>query len=502
MTRRVTWEGEPASRFPLPTLATKIARLAPPLLAGGMDPALRPGKRLSPGPLSSGSPVASHWARSPLAALAAAFSLLLASCVTVRPLPPTFYVENLPSDKISQLSLEDRILVEETWTRIRQGDAVRAEKLIAKMGSQNPFYLVGLGYVSFLNDQLPAAETYFKQELKNDPESTLAHAGLAQIYLKTGQEDQAFNEYLEVLKKEPENPWALKEFEDLKSKLTEAHLEEARSYLAAGDTAQAKAAFLKLLNYSPKDLEAHLGLARLYLQDKEMTNALFHYHTAYTLDPKNKDTVKEYADCLFAAGQNGRSLDMYQEYLELDPKNKEVKDRVENLKNRLGIFELPSQYQSIPSSMAVTREEVAALIAVKFKPYLENGQAKPPVIIDVATSWASRQIMKVASLGIMQGYANHTFQPRQAVSRAEMAEILTRLISLLKTKGFRFVRQFPEEMIQISDVSPDNYYFQPIAEVVALQLMELGPDKSFKPEQTLSGQEAINIFDLILSLIK
>ena len=431
-----------------------------------------------------------------------ALVIALAACVPVKLLPPSFHVEDLPADKISQLSLEDRIVVEETWTRIRQGDAVRAEKLLTRMGARNPFYLVGMGYVNFLNGLLPAAETYFKQELKNAPDSALAHAGLAQIYEKSGRDDQAFNEYLELLKSEPENAWAVERYEALKARQTETFSKEAKAFLDAGDVESAKSAYLKLLNYSPKDLDAHLALARLYRKDKQLTNALFHYNTAATLDPKNKDVLQEYADALAAAGQNGRALDVYQQALELDSKNKEIKDRVESLKNKLGIFELPSQYQNIPLSMAVTREEVAALIAVKFKPYLDETGAKPPVIIDIATSWASRQIIKVAALGIMEGYANHTFQPRQAVSRAEMAETLVRLLNVLKAKGHKFIRQFPDEMIRIADVSTDNYYYQPIAEVVALQLMELGPDQTFKPEMTLSGQEANKIFDLILSLIK
>ncbi len=83
-----------------------------------------------------------------------------------------------------------------------------------------------------------------------------------------------------------------------------------------------------------------------------------------------------------------------------------------------------------------------------------------------------------------------------------MAEILVRLVNILKARGFRFIRQFPPEMIQVSDISADNYYYQPIAEVVSLQLMELGADKSFRPGMTLSGSEAIKIFDLIADLIK
>jgi len=429
-------------------------------------------------------------------------ALLWQACVSLKPLPPSFYVETLPADKISLLSLEDRIIVEEAWARIKQGDAGRAAKLVEKMGPQNPFYTVGLGYVSFMNNDIGAAEGYFKQELGAAPESTLAHAGLAQIYIKTGQDDLAFNEYAEVLKTDPDNPWALKEYESLKKLKTEEHFQEAGTYLAAGDAERAKASFLRALHYSPKSLEAHLRLAQLYRSGGQLSNALFHLNAAYALDPKNKDILKDYADTLLAAEQHGRSLDIYRQYLEVDPKNKEVKDRVESLKNKLGIFELPSQYRSIPLSMAVTREEVAALIAVKFKGQLDEVRGKPPVIIDIATSWASREIIRTAAQGIMEGYANHTFQPKQAVSRAELAEILVRLVGRLRAKGFNFIRQFPEGMIQIADVSPDNYYYQPIADVVSLQLMELGPDKTFRPEMTLSGQEAIKVFDLILSLIK
>jgi hypothetical protein len=167
----------------------------------------------------------------------------------------------------------------------------------------------------------------------------------------------------------------------------------------------------------------------------------------------------------------------------------------------LGIFELPSQYDSIPISEAVTKEEMAALIGVKFKGILPSPPDTPPIIIDISTSWASKFILSTASLGILDIYPNHTFQPQKNISRAEMAEILNRLLNKLKEKGHRFIQQIPPEAIELSDISPDNFYFRPIVMMISYNIMSLAMEKKFNPGQTISGQETIRMLDIILALV-
>ena len=177
-------------------------------------------------------------------------------------------------------------------------------------------------------------------------------------------------------------------------------------------------------------------------------------------------------------------------------------DRIERIKNRLGIFELPNRYNSIALSEAVSKEEIAALLAVKFKGIVDGISGKPPIIVDIATSWASRFILHMTFLGILDVYPNHTFQPKKILSRAEMAEILLRLISYLEKKGFNFIQQIPPEKIRISDASSHNYYYQPIVQILSYNIMELSPDRAFNPDFPVPGQEAIRLLDIILALIK
>lgn len=98
----ITWEGEPAARFPLPTLAAKDhGSLLP--FTPAQESGVRPGKRLSPGPHSIGSPAAGHGARSPLVvpalALALALGLAASACGTRGALlPPLSNKPSAPTD--------------------------------------------------------------------------------------------------------------------------------------------------------------------------------------------------------------------------------------------------------------------------------------------------------------------------------------------------------------------------------------------------------------------
>ena len=217
---------------------------------------------------------------------------------------------------------------------------------------------------------------------------------------------------------------------------------------------------------------------------------------------QNKEILKGYAEILFQTNELTMSFEIYQKLQNRYPEDQDVQRRLETLKNRLGIFELPSQYEAIAASEAVTKEEIAAILAVELKDNLKDPTQKPSIIIDISTSWASEFILKMTSLGILDVYPNHTFQPKKITTRAEMAEILVRLINLLKRQGYRLIQQIPVDRIQISDVSLDNYYYQPIILIISYDIMTLSKEKTFNPDLAISGQEALRLINIILTLIK
>jgi Tfp pilus assembly protein PilF len=402
----------------------------------------------------------------------------------------------------TSLTLEERIQMDQAWGYLRQGYLEKAEKALLRLGPTSLLYSVGLGYVSFLRDDYPAAEDNFKQAVKDVPDSLLAHLGLAQLYQKTGDEDKTFNELREVLKLDPVNIWAKEQYENLKARKTDEVVAEAKDAVARGDLEKGKQGYLRALHYSPEATKIHLALADIYKKENKTSNALVHLKTAAAGDPTNSAILEEYAETLAEAKQYERSLDVYQQVLELDGGNKKASQQVEILKNKLGIFELPSKYNDIPMSPAVTREDLAALLAIKLREVLPEIPAQPPIIIDISASWASKFILKVTSLGLLEVYTNHSFQPKRTVTRGELAGTVFRVIEYLQDEGHKFVRQISPDRISLQDVTPDYYFFQPIIQVLSYQIMELYPDRTFRPDQPVPGPEAVRTINILLALVR
>jgi Tfp pilus assembly protein PilF len=428
--------------------------------------------------------------------------LLLGACATYQPPSLNLYIDNLPQSIVTGLSLDERIFIEEAWRSLKQGNGIKARKSLMRLDEQSPFYYVGMGYAYFMMNDIALAEDFFKAAQRYSPDMSIVHLGLGQIYQRTGRDDLAFAEFREIIKKEPDHTWVTAQYENIKSQKTQESLDTGKTYLDAGNIESSKKAFLRALYYSPENIDAHLALAEIFQQEDNLENALVHLGAASNNDPENIDILKNYGDALFLANENEPSLEIYEKLSAEEPENQEYLQRIEILKNRLGIFELPSQYDTIATSEAVSKEDVAALLAIKFKDVLEKTSRKPPIIIDIATSWADDFILQMTSLGLLDIYPNHTFRPKKIITRAEMAEILLRLVNHLSDRGYRFIQQIPPENIQISDVSEDNYYYQPIIQIVSYDIMSLSLDKAFKPDLPVSGQDSIKLFDIILGQIE
>ncbi|MDD8027684.1 MAG: S-layer homology domain-containing protein [Acidobacteriota bacterium] len=426
----------------------------------------------------------------------------LASCMTGPGALPSIHIEPPTPGAAASLTLDERIAVQDAWTALREGRLDRSRKLFARLPPDNPFVAAGLGYLAIIDENLAAAEDYLQRSIEIQPELTVSYLGLGQVYQKTGQDEPAYKMYLEALKREPENEFARKAADDLAGSLTEAAMAEAARAAGAGQPEKSKAAYLQALEYSPRLKAAHNALARLFIQEKDFHSAFLHMKAAG--DDRVEDTVllREFADALYKAGQWSRSLEIYEQIIGLDPQDKPVKDRIDQIKNRLGVVDLPDQYAAIARSAVLTREDAAALIGVQFREILSESSAKPPIIVDITVSWAQRYIIRVAALSIMEVYSNHTFLPKKTLNRAEFAEILSRLIETLKKSGSKILPQIAIDRIRITDVPQEHFYFQPVAQAVAYGLMELSSDRAFKPELPMTGREAVRTVELLAGLAR
>lgn len=428
------------------------------------------------------------------------------SCITFAPAPPSFHIEELPSSVVTRLTLDQRIAADEVWSDLKVGRPDRAQRTLLKLGKDNPVYAVGMGFVNLFQSELAAAEASFKESLASYPDMTPAQAGLAQLYETKGDKGLALAEYEEILKNDPENRWAKPKAEALRGQVAKALLDAASSARAAGKSEEERQALLKVVSVDPESTEANYLLGMDAIDRNDTAGAIRHFSAFLEKETASRErkvaAVRALAGLYYKSQEFGRSLDCYEKLAELDPQDKDAGGRIEELKTKLGVFELPSQYGLIPSEESITREDLAALVAVKFKDFLNVPERQTAILVDISTSWAQKFIIKVASLAVMTGYDNHTFQPKRVINRAELAETLAALMEFLKGRGVKFVALLDTRKVAIGDVAPDSFYFPAILKVVACQVMDLTPQRMFEPERIVAGREAIRTLDVVLGLAK
>ncbi len=433
----------------------------------------------------------------------AGLALLAAwSCMSVPTAPPAFFVEDLPAGATTRLKLDDRIAAADAWDALKSGRPDLARKYLLKLGTASPIREAGLAYADLLAGDLAAAEARFKSSIAGTPGMVPSRVGLAQIYESRRERDKAFFEYREILKLDPANRWAAPRFETLRDELVRDATAAARTALAAGNRVTAKREFLNVLEYAPDSPDAHLELARIFRQEKDAPEALPHYQAVLAAGTADKAVLREYAEFLAESGQLGQSLEVLEKLAVAAPKDPAIGKRVEELKAKLGVYEIPSQYDGIPALEAITREDLAALIGVEFADDLGAPGPRTEILVDISASWAQRFIVTVASLEIIRASVNHTFQPRRIINRAELADAAVRLIGVLQERGARFVPLVESRRIQIADVAADNVYYPSITRALSFQIMTLTPERNFEPERTVSGEEAIRVLDIIKSLAR
>lgn len=224
----------------------------------------------------------------------------------------------------------------------------------------------------------------------------------------------------------------------------------------------AEGLYKQALTILPNDPTLHLRLADLLVKENKLDEAAGQRKASDELLPRHTETVRNNpepnADDLDDLGRWGSDIGVFRE---------------------------------IQASPSVSRERVAAII-VRYFPQITERPRIPQIVTDIETSWARSEIQTVVDLGLMDTFANHTFDPSALVSRGEFATAVARLIEILSLPP---VTSTP---IPTPDVAPTNTQYSDIQLVVGRGLMTLQDSGEFGVSDNLSGQDAIRAAERLL----
>ena len=346
------------------------------------------------------------------------------------------------------LDPSEAALLNAVWEMIvagRLGSALEQMEPLRTSNPGDPGVLAADGFLQLRSGHPDDAETLFAQALEANPDDGLAALGAAITVLHGSDTETLFRRLVRLQRIEPDAPLALEWIPLVRLDVAEARLSRARE-LARGDGAGAAvtAAYHALIEVLPDSGDILLEAAEAAERAGDPKAAQRWFDEVAVLPGTGQALAM--AARLSAAellAEQDRSLESL-ERLDVilgDPFLDDFEDlraRAETLALRLEIARHDRQLTQIRETERVTREQLAAvLIAELGEPESQPsgpaaGAPERWIAIDLEGTWAAGLIRRSIRAGYLSLFPDHTFKPRDFVTRAELAESLAAALRVLE----------------------------------------------------------------------
>jgi tetratricopeptide (TPR) repeat protein len=421
--------------------------------------------------------------------LAAAAAL---ACATVRTRPPDsedYVFPTWPAGQPRTAASE----VERAWQDVLDGRTAPAEKRLTKVLKMHAGLLpaeTALAYSYLRGGRLPLAAAGFESVLMRTPDYVPALVGAGSVALRQGDPEQALRFYKRAASADPGDPRVRRRLAGLKLQVTERRVGEARAAREQGRLAEAASEFNAALDAAPEIAEVRLELAGLLLEQGDAAGAI----AALEADPGgDRGVLLRLGELLAGEREYERALGAYRTLLARDAGDAEALRRASELRQAREFEEMPEEYRRIYDASRISRADLAALISVKLTALSRLAPGPTRVAVDISGSWAREHIIKLLALDILDVYPNHTFQPGAVVRRGDLARAVAQVLALF---GWR-----APASPALSDMSPNNLFYEAASRAVAAGLMDLSPSGAFEAWRPVSGADAVAVLEGLIRVV-
>lgn len=412
--------------------------------------------------------------------------------VVTTPRHPEFVYPHVPPELASSPAVASH---ERAWTYLQAGNLRGAEREASEALTLAPgFYPAAAtaGYASLADRDWREALEHFDRALDQSRTYLPALMGRGEALVSLEREDDAAATFEAALAVDPSLSETRRRVEVLRFRGLEKQIASARSAAAAGRSADAIMAYRSAIARSPESAFLYREVATLEQQRGATADAVAHWRQALALEPGDTTSMAGIGQALEAEGDTEGALAVYDEILTLEALPS-IAARRDALRSRLELARLPVQYQTIPSALTVSRGDLAALVGVHLGVILQARGGEAVVLTDVRGHWAEPWIMAVTAAGVIEPYANHTFQPSSAITRGDLAQIVVQLLP--RVASAQNVQTWQASRGRFTDISNSHLAYPAASMAVASGVMAVTERGEFQPTRSVTGAEALDVIE-------
>jgi tetratricopeptide (TPR) repeat protein len=394
--------------------------------------------------------------------------------------------------------------IERGWRYLQADNARTAEREFqAALKLQPSFHPAeaGLGYVELAEHDAKNAVERFDRALQTEASYVPALVGRGQALLELGRDGEALASFEAALKADSSLTALESRIEVLRFRAVQDNLARAKAASDAGRLAEARDAYLQATAASPDSAFLYRDLAMVERKAGEAAAALEHFRRAIALDPADARSLAQIASILEEQGDATGALDAYEKARALDP-NEVPAERIARLRDAASLARLPEEYRAISSAAAATRADVAALIGVRLESLLTRTRPRQAVVTDVRGHWAQPWILSAVRAGVMDTQPNYTFQPSARVRRGDLAQTVSRILTLVATARPAAAKAWQSARVTMTDLPPSHLSYPAVSQAVASGVMPLDETGAFQLLRPVTGAEVVEVVSRLEALAK
>lgn len=392
-----------------------------------------------------------------------------------------------------------------SWATLQAGDPRAADRGFSAVLKASPgFYpaAAGLGYAALARKDTQAALSHFDRALGANPAYVPALAGRGEALLIAGRTDAALDAFQAALAADPALTSLRSRVDVLKFRSVQQHIEGARKAADGGRPEEARREYLAAIAASPQSAFLYRELAAVERKAGDVASALVHAEQAVALDPSDVRALTLIAEVREAQGEWTRAADAYAAVNAVEPGDA-VMAKIDAMREKAALEALPPEYRDIEAAETVTRAQLAALLGVRLEALLRGARsANVAVMTDVRGNWAAPWILAVARARVMEPFPNHTFQPAGTVRRVDLAQAVSRVLSLIAVEQPRLAVRWRDPRPRFSDVAPGHLHYPAAARAVSSGVMAPAEGEAFQPSRPVTGAEVVDAVGKLAALAR
>jgi tetratricopeptide (TPR) repeat protein len=424
--------------------------------------------------------------------------LLLTSCAvkTAPPLPPSLKYPDFVFPAAAGAPQRQADAVDRGWRFLQNDDLKSAEREFGAALKDSPEFVpgrTGEAYVALARKDYLHALEQFDLALGRAPAYAPALVGRGQALLSMNRDREARGAFEAALAADPSLTNLAARIDVLKFREIQDLIAAARAAMNAGRLDEARSTYQRAIMETPDSgiLYRELGMVERRLGNSAA--ALDDFNHAIALDPSDAASLGQVGEVLEQRGDFAGAETAYRNAAAIDP-YAGYTAKAEAAAEKARDARLPEEFRALASQPRITRGDLAALIAIRLGDVLRLAPSTPVVTTDTAGHWAAPWIAQVVASRVMPAFDNHTFQPRAALRRVDLAEAVSALLRLIAQRNPALQARL-EARPAVADMTTSHLNYPAVATAVSAGVLPLLDGGRFDTERPVSGADAIAAID-------